>query len=456
MAANNCDQSRIWLRPCRWLTAGTLSAVLIAGGAIGVIAANGRSSPDETIPTGWSLANHDYLREHHATSEQSLGTAAGDVTANSPAPNSQPIPDSSDDLSPASEFTPDPNYSAPLPLLLPPVQPLPEPGVNELIDSVLGRPQEPDFDTYRLGPGDSLFVNVRQFPDLSFQATLDIQGNVIVPLQGVVSLNGLTVDQSAALVSQIYNQYVVEPDVSMTLVAQRGVEVTILGEVVRPGYYPLGAPQIAAALLSAGGTTNTADLRSVVVQRRLVDGQLLERNVDLFTPLKDGEALPDVALQDGDVIMVERLDPEALDEYDRTLVSRSTLATPTITVRLLNYGNTGSLSAIDLPNGSRFVDALVRAGVNPDVSNLSQIALVRFDETAGRAVTTTLDGNDAFRGIPADNPPLQQNDVIIVNRSLLARVTYALNTFTQPFRDVLGFLLFFDSLADSADNLFTP
>jgi polysaccharide export outer membrane protein len=306
-------------------------------------------------------------------------------------------------------------------------------------------------------------VNVRQFPELSFQATLDIQGNVVVPLQGVVSFSGLTLEQTEALLAQIYNQYIINPDVSVTLVAQRGVEVTILGEVVRPGYYPLGAPQIAAALLSAGGTTGEADLRDVVIQRRLPDGQVLEREVDLFTPLKEGQEIPDVALQDGDVILVDRLDPAELDEYDRNLVSRSTLAKPTITVRFLNYGSgslggatSGALTALDLPNGSRFADALVRVSLNPDTSNLGEVALIRFDEEAGRAVTTTLDANEAFRGIPAENPPLQENDVIIVNRTLLARITYTLNTFTQPFRDVLGFLLFFDQLAESTESLFGP
>ncbi len=284
-----------------------------------------------------------------------------------------------------------------------------------------------------------------------------------MPLQGVTTFNGLTIQETESLISQIYNQYVVDPDVSVTLVAQRGVEVTILGEVVRPGYYPLGAPQISAALLTAGGTTGTADLRSVLVQRRLPNGQLLEQTIDLFTPLKEGQELPNVALQDGDVILVERLDPAALDDYDRELVSRSTLATPIITVRFLNYGSgnlggstSGSLTAIDLPNGSRFADALVRASLNPDTSNLGEVALIRFDEEAGRAVTTTLDGNEAFRGIPSENPPLQENDVIIVNRTVLAKLTYALNTFTQPFRDVLGFLLFFDELANSSESLFGP
>lgn len=441
------------------------------GGTAEAIAATAASVQDSAaIPTGWQRATVDQLKQHQATAGQPLApptaaeaesTPPATLTSQVEPPVTAPLP--APPLRPPGEFTPDPDYTAPLPAQPVPLQPLPAPGVDPFMDTVMGRPQAANFAAYRLGPGDSFFVNVRQFPDLSFQATLDIQGNVIVPLQGVTSFEGLTINQAEALITQIYNQYVINPEVSITLVAQRGVEVTILGEVVRPGYYPLGAPQISAALLSAGGTTNSADLRSVLVQRRLPDGQLLERTIDLFTPLKEGQEIPNVALQDGDVILVSRLDPAALDEYDRELVSRSTLATPTITVRFLNYGSgslggatTGVLTALELPNGSRFADALVRASLNPDTSNLGEVALVRFDEAAGRAVTTTLDGGAAFRGLPAENPPLQQNDVIVVNRTLLAKLTYALNTFTQPFRDVLGFLLFFEQLADSASNLFSP
>lgn len=463
MATSNFNPPRFGRRCCFWASAGALSLTLTLTSAMGAIAATAESyKEDNSIPAGWQLAEVDHLREHQGSAGQSLAGPDGNpIAETSPASptttgQAEPEPESA----PADDFTPDPDNLAPLPL---PAAPLPAPGVNPLIDSVLGRQQTDNFDSYRLGPGDSFFVNVRQFPDLSFQATLDIEGNVVVPLQGVVSFKGLTLGESEALIAQVYDQYVVNPDVSITLIAQRGVEVTILGEVVRPGYYPLGAPQIAAALLSAGGTTNSADLRSVLVQRRLPDGELLERTIDLFTPLKEGQEIPDVALQDGDVILVSQLDPAALDEYDRELVSRSTLATPTITVRFLNYGSgslgggtSGSLTAIELPNGSRFADALVRVSLNPDTSNLNEVALVRFDEEAGRAVTTTLNGGEAFRGVPSENPPLQQNDVIIVNRTILARLTYALNTFTQPFRDVLGFLLFFDQLADSAGNLFGP
>jgi len=338
--------------------------------------------------------------------------------------------------------------------------PLLTPGV---LDRVLGVESDPDFESYRLGPGDTFFVSVQRFPDLSFQATLDIQGNVIVPIEGAVSFEGLTLEQARAKIYGIYDKYVflTPSDVSLTLTAQRGVEVTILGEVARPGFYPLQAPQVTAALLSAGGSTTMADLRSVRIMRRLDNGETIETSVDLFTPLKDGDPLPEVRLQHGDVVVIPRLDPGRLDDYDRTLVAQSTLAQPTIDIRVLNYaqgarGNQGGLFTVTLPNGSRFTDIVTRLAINPDRTKLSEIALVRFDPEQGQAVTNLLDAKAALEGDISQNVPLQNNDVIIVERNLIARITNALGNFTQPFRDVLGFLLFFDSLADSAENLFGP
>jgi polysaccharide export outer membrane protein len=148
--------------------------------------------------------------------------------------------------------------------------------------------------------------------------------------------------------------------------------------------------------------------------------------------------------------------PGELDEYNSALVARTNVARPVIAVRVLNYGAGGGLSTINLPNGSRFIDAIATGRVSSETTNLGQIALVRFDEEAGQAITTVLDGGAAFRGDPTQNPQLQHNDVIIMNRSFLARLTYGINVFTQPFRDILGFLLFFDSLSESAEDLFRP
>jgi polysaccharide export outer membrane protein len=318
------------------------------------------------------------------------------------------------------------------------------------------QPQEDTFGEYRLGPGDSLFVNVLRFPDLTFQNTIDLQGNMLVPLVGALPLQGLTVAQAREQIRAALDRFVINPQVDAILVAQRPVTVTVLGEVSRPGLYPLQAPQLSTAIVSAGGTTGLADLRSIRVQRQLPDGSLTQRDINLFTPLREAQSIPEVRLADGDTIIVPTLITDT--GYDRTLVARSTLAQQQITVRVLNYaaGTGGGLGNLTLPNGSSFLDAV--GSLSPDLSNadIRRIALIRFDVEQGKAVTQELDGKKALLGDSSQNPILANNDVIVMGRTLISRITYTLNTFTQPFRDILGFLLFFQSLSNSARDLFSP
>ncbi|MCU0570767.1 MAG: polysaccharide export protein [Oculatellaceae cyanobacterium Prado106] len=319
-------------------------------------------------------------------------------------------------------------------------------------------PSAASFDTYRLGPGDSIYVNVLRFPDLSFQGTIDQQGNLVVPLMGAIALQGFTVEQTREQIRRGLDRFVVNPQVDVILIAQRPVQVTILGEVFKPGFYPLQAPQLTSALTAAGGTTSMADLRTVRIRRPLDDGTVLEQDFDLFNPLRESMSLPDIRLADGDTIIIPTLTAENSEGYDRNLIARSTIAQPQINIRIFNRGTAsgGTIGRTVLPNGSTFVDAL--AAISPDLSsaNIREIALIRYDVQQGKAVKIELNGKKALMGDMSQNPLLEHNDVIVVGRNLIARITHALNTFTQPFRDVLGFLLFFDSLTESADNLFQP
>ncbi|PSN76089.1 polysaccharide transporter, partial [filamentous cyanobacterium CCP4] len=318
---------------------------------------------------------------------------------------------------------------------------------------------EPVFKTYPLGPGDGIAVEVPRFADLNFQASLDLQGNVTVPLVGTVNLAGLTPDQARDALYDLYNQYVVEPEVSLTLTTQRPVEVTVVGEVPRPGVYPLSEPNLSAALVTAGGATALADLRAVQIRRSLSSGEVLEETVDLFTPLHQGESVPQVRLQNGDVVAVSRLTPTALANYDRNLVATSTLAKPEITVWIMNRatggrGTEARFGAITLPNGSRFLDALAQAGVNPDRAAYNRVGVVRFNPETETAEIVVVDAHAAINGDATQNIPLQENDVLVVDRNTFASITNILSAITQPFTDALGFLLFFDNFTEQTGELF--
>ena len=371
-------------------------------------------------------------------------------------------------------------------------------GPGDVIGVVLQRPPGP----YRLGIGDGISVSVQRFPDLSFQALINPEGNIVVPLLGKVSLQGLTLEEAQEKIRLGLNRYVVDPVIVLGLATQRQdlsfqavispegnivvpqvgtvsvqgltleeaqekirlglsrilpdpivvvslagtrpVQVTVSGEIFRPGIYPINSttPRVADALLISGGSTLNADLRQIQVRRKLIDGSVISQTIDLYAALQDGGSIPNLRLQDGDAILIPRREVGNDDGYDRNLVARSSLATPQIRVRVLNYA-AGGLSIQALPNGSTFVDAL--GGVNLDTANLRDIALVRFDPERGQAVTQKLDAKKALGGDASQNVALQDNDVLVVGRNLIGRITNFLTTITQPFFNVQSFLRFFDN-----------
>ncbi|MGK7889614.1 MAG: polysaccharide biosynthesis/export family protein, partial [Leptolyngbyaceae cyanobacterium] len=271
-----------------------------------------------------------------------------------------------------------------------------------------------DFDAYRLGPGDSFFVNVEGFPEASFQATLDLQGNVLVPLVGIRPLQGMTLDEAKAFLQGQMDRFFVDPLVDLTLVARRPVSVTLLGEVVRPGFYPLADPTLATALLSAGGVSRLANLTTVQIRRSLRDRtgettEVLEQNIDLFHPLAQGEDLPNVRLEDGDVVIIPALTASEAAEYDRALIAQSNLAQPVINVRVLGYST--RIGSISLANGSTFLDAVTTIGPVQSETNIRKVGLIRFDPIAEDVTTIELDAKAALLGDLSQNVVLEHNDV---------------------------------------------
>jgi len=304
---------------------------------------------------------------------------------------------------------------------------------------------------YRLGPNDLILIIVDRFPDFNFQGTVNPEGAIVFPLVGTIRLEGLTLDEAQENIRQGLDRYIIDPRVSLSLLAQRPVQITIVGEITRPGFYPLAAPRLSDALLAAGGSLATADLRQVQVRRTLPDGTVLQQRLDLYTPLQDGLPLPNLRLEDGDVLYLPPLQVLNDPTYNNRLVAISTLAKPTISIRLLSYASNG-IGTLSLPSGSHFRDAL--NGIPLDSANINSIALIRYDPVTQKAMKTEVNGRRVILGDPEANLALQDNDVVVIGRNFVTKISVLLNRFTQPFRDILGFLLFFDSIQENATTLF--
>ena len=171
-------------------------------------------------------------------------------------------------------------------------------------------------DGYRVKAGDVLAIEVLQDPALNRQALVLPDGRFSFPFAGTLTARGRTISQiEASISSGIAENFNAEPDVfvSVTPAAPRSsgvaatttIDIYFLGEVGAPG--PKALPKgttILQALATSGGFTNFAATKRV--QLRRTDSNGLQSVFEInYNALEQGAELRnDVALQDGDVILV--------------------------------------------------------------------------------------------------------------------------------------------------------
>ena len=159
-----------------------------------------------------------------------------------------------------------------------------------------------------LGEGDSIRITVFQNPDLTTETRISERGTIIFPLIGEVPLSGLTPARAGTRIAEhlIKGQFLVKPQVSVNLVQVRSRQVSVLGQVARPGRYPLDdtSSNLTDILAVAGGINSTGDDLVTVTMRR--DGKIVKQDIDVPTMYRTGDLSRNIHLENGDVIFVQR------------------------------------------------------------------------------------------------------------------------------------------------------
>ena len=163
-------------------------------------------------------------------------------------------------------------------------------------------------ETYVLGPGDELLIEVFGYSEGSYSKTISPEGTINISQIGQIQLGGLTIKEAKeklrkALVSKYASIGGSKPNssVSITLRNIRTIQVNIMGEVVMPGTFRLSPfATVFNALYHAGGVTDNGSLRSIRVVR---SGEIVAV-VDLYGYLFNGRSESDVPLKEGDVVIV--------------------------------------------------------------------------------------------------------------------------------------------------------
>lgn len=157
---------------------------------------------------------------------------------------------------------------------------------------------------YKIAPMDTLTVKVFRVTDLSGDYTVDLLGNISMPLIGDVPAAGRTPQQLEQLLTEkLGAKYLQNPDVSVAIKSSTGRNVTVDGAVTHAGAYPvLGKMTLIQAVALAGGTTDDANPRRVAIFRT-INGQRQAAAFDL-TSIRHGQAA-DPPVYAGDIVVVD-------------------------------------------------------------------------------------------------------------------------------------------------------
>jgi len=157
---------------------------------------------------------------------------------------------------------------------------------------------------YVIGAEDVLEVVVWREQDLSAQVMVRPDGMVSLPLLNDVQAGGLTPEQFRQRVSAGAAKFVESPSVTVIVKQINSRKVSVMGEVVKPGIYPLLAPTTVLQLLAlAGGPTAFADVKDISVVRT-IDGKTSRLLFNYKDVARGRRMEQNVLLRPGDTVIV--------------------------------------------------------------------------------------------------------------------------------------------------------
>jgi len=157
---------------------------------------------------------------------------------------------------------------------------------------------------YRISARDILEISVFQVSDLNRTAQVADDGNIALPLIGVVQVKGKTAQEAGDLIAaKLKKSYLQSPQVSV-FVKQYGQRVTVSGEVKNPKVLALeGNMTLTQAVVAAGGLGDLADSKRVHIAR--ATGGHVTDEVYNINDIQSGKT-PDPQLKGGDLIVAEQ------------------------------------------------------------------------------------------------------------------------------------------------------
>jgi len=309
---------------------------------------------------------------------------------------------------------------------------------------------------YRLAPGDRLVTSVFKIEGYEAQVQVLSDGTINLPRLGTVQVWGLTLEEARHRITAGYSRFLRRPLVYLDLVEQRPVRVTVTGQVLRPGVFTLpvnsqgsmsasrdatgvgadggGWPTMIDVIQKAGGISATGDLARLELLRpsSTPGGPTQSYVFDYLTVLKDGGFAPNPLIYDGDSIRVHKATSPV--NVDLLTTAASNFAPTVINVQVV--GEVFAPGVVQVGSNSPLSRAILASGGVTRRGSVKRVDLIRMDRE-GRTTVKQLryDPNAVLSS--ANNPPLRNGDVVVVDRNAFTKVTDTMTDAMLPLEPVV-------------------
>ena len=156
---------------------------------------------------------------------------------------------------------------------------------------------------YVMGPGDGLNIQLWNEPTLSGPVKVRPDGFVTLPLVNEVQVTGLTTAELRKQLESKFKEYVRDPVVTIRVEGIASSEIFLVGQVTRPGAYPLtGNDTVLQVITRAGGLTIFAQRRDIKTVRRT--GDKVTEYVSDYDAIVAGDLKQDIILRPGDRVII--------------------------------------------------------------------------------------------------------------------------------------------------------
>lgn len=168
-----------------------------------------------------------------------------------------------------------------------------------------GATNKPHDDSFVIGNDDVLAISVWNEPNLSKSIPVRSDGKISLPLVGEMQATGKTPLQLERDLTEKLKSFITAPEVNVVVEKVNSRKFNILGEVNKPGSYPLAASTtIMDAIATAGGFRDFAKKAAVYVLRKTADGQESRLKFNYKDFIKGKDVAQNIKLEPDDTVIV--------------------------------------------------------------------------------------------------------------------------------------------------------